>query len=607
MPGITGIIRKAPYESIDRDLTTMVEAMRHETFYAGGEYVNRELGLYLGWMGQNEGHDSLRPALSHNKDVVLILHGETYHDEEKAGAVCQSDVDTRRSAGMHALDLYLKLGVNFVRRLNGWFSGLLVDCRTKKIILFNDRYGMGRLYFYESREEFLFGSEAKSVLKVRPAVRKIEPAALAQYLRANCVMGDRTIFEGLFLVPHAACWVFEAGAPLRKRRYFTFDEWEQLTNADASEFYPKFAETVSRVFPMYLKASEKVAMSLTAGLDTRVIMAALHKGDRSFPCYTFGGVWGDTFDIRTARKIAATVGQPYDVIRIGKAFFRDFGKYAQRTVYISDGTHDAFGAHDLYFNEIARKIAPVRLTGKFGSEVVRIRKMIPWASFPRELLNGELKAVFDQALPLSSVSKTNNPLSKVISEEIPWYEYGRLAIEQSQVRLRTPYMDNELVELMFQAPTGLRAAGTLQADYVRERAPQLSVILTNLSRSGEHSRLVKEAFYLAFWSLFKLEYIYLFATPHWLTRIDRRLKVFKPERLFSGRQKFEGYRIWIKEHLSDFVQETLLAVQPEYASFFEKRLVERMVRRHVAGTHNYLNEINKVLSIELICLSLLKP
>ncbi len=31
-----------------------------------------------------------------------------------------------------------------------------------------------------------------------------------------------------------------------------------------------------------------------------------------------------------------------------------------------------------------------------------------------------------------------------------------------------------------------------------------------------------------------------------------------------------------------------------------------MVDRHIAGTHNYLNEINKVLTIELICSSLLK-
>src|SRR5205085_261583 len=123
----------------------------------------------------------------------------------------------------------------------------------------------------------------------------------------------------------------------------------------------------------YAREGNEVALSLTAGLDTRVIMAALQAQRRSFPCYTFGGAWGETFDIRTARKLAAIDHQPYQAMKIGEEFLRSFGHYAERSVYLSDGTHDAFGAHDVYFNELAREIAPIRLTGKLGSEIVRVR------------------------------------------------------------------------------------------------------------------------------------------------------------------------------------------------------------------------------------------
>ena len=64
------------------------------------------------------------------------------------------------------------------------------------------------------------------------------------------------------------------------------------------------------------------------------------------------------------------MGQTHEAIRIGDGFFKEFGNFARRTIYISDGTHDAIGAHDLYFNQVARQLAPIRLTGKFGSEVV---------------------------------------------------------------------------------------------------------------------------------------------------------------------------------------------------------------------------------------------
>src|SRR5437588_300050 len=606
MPGIAGIIRKSPYEEIGRDLRLMVEAMRHESFYRGSQYVNKDLGLYAGWMGHQGGFSDCMPLISQEKDIVLIFHGENYLDGETLGKIGRSGNNDDSNA-RYLIDLYTELGDDFVCSLNGWFCGLIVDLRTRKITLLNDRYGMGRIYVHEGKDEFLFASEAKSLLKVRPALRKIRPVSLAQYLRSNCVMGNKTLFEEVTLLPQAALWTFDNGVLSKKQRYFHLSEWERQPALEPDEFYSRFAETVSTVFPSYAEGSRNVGMSLTAGLDTRVIMAALHPDNHLLPCYTFGGTWGETFDIRTAREVAHIFGQPHEVIRINDAFLREFGKYAQRTIYISDGTHDAFGAHDLYFNQIAREIAPIRLTGKFGSEVVRVRRMIPWGNFPRNVLDPDLRAFLDEAPSLCQVSKTKNPLSRAISEEIPWYEYGRVAIEQSQVTLRTPYMDNELINLMFQAPFELRAAGSLQAQYVREKSPPLSAILTNLSRSGKHNRLVKELFYIAFWSLFKLEYIYLFATPHWLTRIDRKLEKLRPERILSGRQKFKGYRIWIKTHFTDFIQQTLLNPKAQFAQFFNSKTVEEMVRRHIAGTHNYLNEINKVLTVELICSSLLKP
>src|SRR5205085_8912636 len=118
--------------------------------------------------------------------------------------------------------------------------------------------------------------------------------------------------------------------------------------------------------------------------------------------------------------------------------------------------------------------------------------------------------------------------------------------------------------------------------------------------------LISKARYLVYRTLFKMEYIYLYATPHLLTWLDRRLAKVRLERVFAGREKFEGYRIWIKTNLSDFIQETLLNPEAQYVRFFRRAAVEQMVARHIAGSHNYLHEITKVLTVELIYSSLLK-
>ena len=480
-----------------------------------------------------------------------------------------------------------------------------MDLRTKTMTLFNDRYGMSRIYFHQGKDEFLFASEAKALLKVRPDLRAIQPAALAQYLRYSCVVGGQTLFKDICLLPNASSWTFKNSVVPKKTRYFDETEWERQSALQPMDFYEKFDETVMRVFPRYIEGSQNVALALTAGLDTRMIASALHACGRPVPCYTFGTVGSETFDIRGARQIAGICNTPYEVINIDEAFFRDFPWYARANVYLSDGTHDAFGAHDVYLNKIARGIAPVRLTGKFGSEVVKNRRLIRWATYNDDFVQPDLKPFLNQLEPRDRL-KQRCSLSNAVFEEIPWCESGRVAIEQSQLILRTPYLDNDLVKLMFQAPSEVRAAGQLQPNFIRQNSPDLSTILTNLGEMGDSGGLVGRARYVLYRVLFKMEYIYLYAAPHWSTWVDRRLKKFKLERVFAGREKFERYRLWIGTFLAEFIQETLLDSRAEYGHFLNRKSVEKMVTRHIAGTHNYLREINKALTIQLICSSLLK-
>jgi asparagine synthase (glutamine-hydrolysing) len=604
MPGIAGIIRRQPYEGIDRDLRVMVESMRHEAFYVGKQYVNKDIGLHVGWLSHPGSLGEQMPVISHDKRVVLIMVGE--HFSHSTNATTPNNRWSRDDGALDLLHLFQESEDKFLGLLNGWFCGVAIDLSRRKATLFNDRFGMSRVYFHEGAEEFIFASEAKSLLRIRPSLRAIAPETLAEYLRFNCVMGNKTLFKGISLLPGASSWTFTGHVAPQKRAYFDFAEWEEQPTIGSEEFHAKFEETVSRIMPAYMGGAQQVALSLTAGLDTRVLLADARQQRVSPPCYTFGGLWGDTFDIRAARRLAGRSNLTHEVIRINERFLHEFPNYAHKSVYISDGTHDALGAHDVYFNQIARGISPVRLTGKFGSEVVRTRRLIPSGTFPHHLVQPWLVSLLDEARSIDQLSKRSHPLSRVVAEEIAWYEFGRVSVEQSQVILRTPYMDNELVKLMYQAATTLRSSRDLQARYVRQKDHELAEVPTNMGRVRENGQLIDRVAYGLYWALFKAEFIYLYATPHWLTRVDRKLGKLQPERLVAGRQKFEGYRIWFKTHLSDFLRDTLCKPQALCTDFFDKTWVAKVVGRHTAGTHNYLSEINKMLTVELICSSLLR-
>ena len=90
-----------------------------------------------------------------------------------------------------------------------------------------------------------------------------------------------------------------------------------------------------------------------------------------------------------ARQVATPCGQPHQVIRVGEEFLARFPTYAERTVYLTDGCADVSRSPDLYVNEAARQIAPVRMTGNYGGEVLRrVRAFKPVDAVARPVLGG---------------------------------------------------------------------------------------------------------------------------------------------------------------------------------------------------------------------------
>jgi asparagine synthase (glutamine-hydrolysing) len=607
MPGIAGIIRKSRYDGIARDLELMVAAMRHDLQSTSGTYVDEALGLGVGWVSHRDSYADCMPLVAQDANVVIVFQGEHFSSPAQLTRLGETASGARSRNALQLLAMYEVYGPNFYVELNGWFSGIVLDRRRNIATLFNDRYAMGRIYYHESDDEFVFASEAKSLLRVRPRLKRLCEETLAEHLRYNCVLNNRTLFSGIRLLPHASAWSFENGTLSQRRQYFEFGEWERQPELDPDEFFRQWAQTVSDTFPRYADEGERVALSMTAGLDTRLILASLRERNREHPVYTFGGPWGELYDVSTARRAAGVYGQRFELIQITDAFLKNFGDLATRAIWISDGCHDAFGAHDVFFNEAACRIAPIRLTGKFGSEVVRIRRLLGTVGYQRGVLRDHLQTMVERLPQFEKINPQGNHLTRVVTEEISWHEYGRVVVEQAFLTMRTPYMDNALVKLMYQAPKGSRAAGDLQERYVKEFAPEFATFITNLGRFASRSHLLTKLAYYPFWALFKVEYIYLMATPHWMTRLDHRLRGLHLERLLSGRQKWEAYRIWIRTHFSEFIQDALLNPSAEYTAHFDYSTISRMVREHVRGSHNHLLAINRALSVQLIYSALLKP
>src|SRR5260370_13471048 len=179
---------------------------------------------------------------------------------------------------------------------------------------------MHRIYYHETQDAFYFAGEAKAILEIRPELRAADRRGLGEFVACGCVLENRTIFAGIQVLPPASSWLFRGGAVERKGKYFERSEWENQALLDPESYYQELREVFTRNLPRYFNGREPVGISLTGGLDTRMIMAWWKAPPQSLQCYTFGGTYRDCQDVIIARKIAKIWEQPHQVIPLGDPF-----------------------------------------------------------------------------------------------------------------------------------------------------------------------------------------------------------------------------------------------------------------------------------------------
>ena len=605
MPGIVGFISKMPRERAEPELLKMVEALRHESSYATGTWIDEEQGVYVGWVARKDSFADGMPLRNERSDVTLFFSGEEFSPPGTASALKERGHEFAEDGPSYLVHLYEE-DTEFPKGLNGRFHGLLADRKRGVVTLFNDRYGLQRIYFHESIEAFYFAAEAKAILAVRPELRDADPRGLGEFVSCGCVLEGRTLFKGIKVLPLASAWSFSNGALPQKNTYFQPQEWERQAPMEPEQYYQELRSTFSRVLPKYFNGRERMGMSLTGGLDTRMIMAWHKSAPGSLPCYSFGGPIRECQDVLLARRVARASGQPFEVIPLGNEFFSKFAHYAERAVYLTDGCVNVNRASDLYLNERAVQIAPVRMTGNYGGEILRqLRAFKPVEPAPG-LFRPEFLSSVNEARRTYNGLASGHALSFIAFGQAPWHHYGLLALEQTQLSLRSPYLDNDLVRTAFRAPAAAVAKTDIfedSSDYTRliaEGSATLAQIRTDRGLGG-HAGALPSAVTRAWLEFtFKAEYAYDYGMPQWVAGIDHQLSWLHLERVFLGRHKFNHYRVWYRDVLSKYVREILLDSKTLSRPYLDHNRVETVVQGHLKGNQNYTTEIHQLLTLELI-------
>jgi asparagine synthase (glutamine-hydrolysing) len=603
MPGITGIIAKHFGEEQKAALQQMVKGLEHEPFYVSGIYSNEQAGVGIGWTNHKDSFSDALPIWNERRDVCLFFTGEHFAEHPRAVADLRSkghQCDAPNAS--YLIHLYEEHGLDsFLANLNGWFSGVLLDLRDGKVVLFNDRYGLKRVYYHETAEAFYFASEAKALLRVLPELRRVDATSLGEYFSCGCALQNRSLFSGVSLLPGGSKWMFAQGQAVKKASYFRPETWESLPALGVEEYYSQLKETFSRIVPRYFGGCDRPGVSLTGGVDSRMVMAWARQPADTLSTYTFGGMFRECGDVRIARQVARLCQQPHEVIPVGQEFLKQFPTLAERTVFLTDGAMDVSGAPDLFTNRLARQISPVRMTGNYGGEILRSIVAFKPMRIDQSAFAPEFRPMFEKAAQTYATELNGcRRLSFVAFKQVPWHHFSRLGLEQSQLTLRSPYLDNELVALSFQVPPEHAGSNALSLRLIHDGNAALAGLGTDRGLLHRVTPVVTRLQHLYQEFTFRAEYAYDYGMPDWLVRADNAVRPLHLERLFLGRHKFYHFRYWYRNQLAPYLKEILLDARSLSRSYLDRRRVERMVLDHTSGRRNHTLDIHRILTNELM-------
>jgi asparagine synthase (glutamine-hydrolysing) len=577
MPGIFGVIDSAAVNSQrgQQELQVLVERMRAAMRY---EHVVSEPLVSLPSVGACVGR--------------AVRAGDRPVDGPR-GAWSFLTVGDDGADQAALVEAYRREDVAGLATVPGMTAGFLADVERGKCLLFNDRYGHERLFVHVDGTRVAFSSEAKAILAIAPATRQFDPAGLAEWLACGCTIGRRSLFRNIEVLDGGTVLTFEGSAGHR-HRYFDPARLEGLAPAGAEEFLENFSSSLRTAVHAVTATAPPVGMSVTGGLDSRMIMASLDAAPGSVPCYTFGSMYRTTGDVAVGRAVAACCGQPHHVLELGRDFVSAVPSHLEDAVYISDGYLGLSGAAELYVNRRARAIAPTRMTGNWGGELMRGVRAFKFTMPKGGFLSTELARTIDESAAAFSTTG-QHPLSATLFQQMPHQGYGRYAIERSQMVMRSPFLADDVVRWLYRAPAAVRASA---APSVIRHRPGLLAIPTDLGALGTGRGVMRRKIRRA---LIKAEYLTSHGAPDWLAVLASRLPKGVLETRFLGVDKFQHFRHWMRRDVAGFVRESLLGDAGNgLADWFDMAAVARMVDAQVDGRANFTNELDKLLTLAAV-------
>jgi asparagine synthase (glutamine-hydrolysing) len=568
----------------------------HRPWYICDHWVDGDEAVGLGRVAGGVFNREPQPASSADGAVTAVCSGMVWYADDRDMPAGVAD----HAAAELVIHAYRQYGPRFAERLAGEFAIALWDRDAQALIVSSDRFGSYPTY-YACVDGVLLVAPEMRALFTWPSLRKrLDTTAMAEYMRFQCVLGNRTFFEPIARVPPASVMRFDVRSEtLAIERYWNLSAIPARRDVHFSEVVEEATRLLDAAVRRGLTQSRRPGLYLTGGLDSRLLLPLMQSACPDLATFTFGQP--NACDVVYAKRIARATGArhywlPFENGEWVKA-------HADFHLDLSEGFQSWIHIHGVSTLPAIRELTDVAMTGLGGGTVIGgwLNKFDPFAETddPR-LLAAELFGFFNQVHTWPGLGEAEEralyeprvweqvrgrAFDSLVSEAeramdcrpdlraeylyLRNHEFGfgnyRVVVGRSHVEMPSPYFDYALVAFIYSLPVRLRGYKALERAMLQRRAPRLGLV----PYAGTGFLPTTQRF--------------VHAAHMWMTKLRRKVNAhiapLFPEPAFH----YADYEHYARADLRAWCEDLLFGPRTRARGLFNRPFVESLWRRLQAG------------------------
>lgn len=281
MCGIVGIYNSSePLQNPESLLKRMLARIQYRGPDESGIYINNRVALGSVRLSIIDIQSGQQPLSSGDGKYWIVFNGEIFNYIELKTELKRLGYSFRTESDTEVLlNAYLEYGSDCLNRLNGQFVFAIWNNEKKELFIARDRVGIRPLFYTQIKNNFLFGSEIKTLFEHPDVIAEIDPLSMSQIFTFWSTITPGTVFKNIFeLAPGHFMKISNGKTIIRPFWSLRFpDDKESYFKGSIDDAAAELEKLLTDSVRIRLRADVQVAAYLSGGLDSSVTTALIKK------------------------------------------------------------------------------------------------------------------------------------------------------------------------------------------------------------------------------------------------------------------------------------------------------------------------------------------